>query len=427
MALRRAAHRPAHGAAALIVVMLLFFVISMVAAYASRNLIFEQKTSANQYRATQAFEAAEAGLEWAIAMLNGGRIDADCAASTNVANNSFRARYLDMAPDTGMFAPRTWNNAGATEPLHPSCVRSDAGWICSCPGSAAPVLAAPGGTGQYPAFRISFEPVNQPGAVRVEAVGCTRLDENCLSTGQGSGGEAAARVSVVVAINSALATPPVAALTARSNIDVGAALLRLTNQDAATGGITAHAGGTVTLQPTQLRSVPGTPPEASIVEDDGRLAAFSPDQMFAATFRMAKGHYRDQGGAVVLSDCAGACSNKLLEAARDFPGRVIWVEGDMTIEADVVLGTAAEPVLIVSTGNIQLNAGSVQIVGLLYSQAVDLDNAGVGAVSIQGAVIAEGNFIGDGTPLIQYDPAILKTLRLGTGTMVRVPGSWRDF
>jgi hypothetical protein len=130
---------------------------------------------------------------------------------------------------------------------------------------------------------------------------------------------------------------------------------------------------------------------------------------------------------VVLSDCAGACSNKLLEAARDFPGRVIWVEGDMTIEADVVLGTAAEPVLIVSTGNIQLNAGSVQIVGLLYSQAVDLDNAGVGAVSIQGAVIAEGNFIGDGTPLIQYDPAILKTLRLGTGTMVRVPGSWRDF
>ena len=52
--------------------MLLFFIISLVAAYAGRNLIFEQKTSANQYRATQAFEAAEAGLEWALAMLNGG-------------------------------------------------------------------------------------------------------------------------------------------------------------------------------------------------------------------------------------------------------------------------------------------------------------------------------------------------------------------
>jgi hypothetical protein len=34
--------------------MLLFFIISMVAAYTSRNLIFEQRTSANQYRSTQA-------------------------------------------------------------------------------------------------------------------------------------------------------------------------------------------------------------------------------------------------------------------------------------------------------------------------------------------------------------------------------------
>ena len=50
------------GAATLVVVMVLFFIISMVAAYTSRNLIFEQRTSANQYRSTQAQEAAEAGL-----------------------------------------------------------------------------------------------------------------------------------------------------------------------------------------------------------------------------------------------------------------------------------------------------------------------------------------------------------------------------
>ena len=49
--------RPTRGAATLIVVMLLFFIMSMVAAYTSRNLIFEQRTSANQYRSSQAFEA----------------------------------------------------------------------------------------------------------------------------------------------------------------------------------------------------------------------------------------------------------------------------------------------------------------------------------------------------------------------------------
>jgi hypothetical protein len=54
--------------ATLTVVMVLFFVVSLVAAYAGRTSIFEQRTSANQYRSTQALEAAEAGLEWAVVL-----------------------------------------------------------------------------------------------------------------------------------------------------------------------------------------------------------------------------------------------------------------------------------------------------------------------------------------------------------------------
>ena len=49
------------GAASLVVVLMLFFVIALVSAYTSRNLIFEQRTANNQYRSTQALEAAEAG------------------------------------------------------------------------------------------------------------------------------------------------------------------------------------------------------------------------------------------------------------------------------------------------------------------------------------------------------------------------------
>jgi Tfp pilus assembly protein PilX len=85
---------PQRGAAALVVVMVLFFIVALVAAYTSRNLIFEQRTSANQYRSTQAFEAAEAGIDWALAMLNGGRIDAACRAHTDASttDDSFRQR-----------------------------------------------------------------------------------------------------------------------------------------------------------------------------------------------------------------------------------------------------------------------------------------------------------------------------------------------
>jgi hypothetical protein len=424
---RRSHPRSQRGAAALLVVMLLFFVISMVAAYASRNLIFEQKTSANQYRATQAFEAAEAGLEWAVALLNGGRIDDTCAPSTDVGQSTFRARYLNIDFDTGLFEPRTWDNAGATEELHPSCVRTDAGWSCHCPGNAAPVLAEPVGTGAYPAFRISFLPGGQAGAVRIESVGCTRLDEACLRDGQGSSGEAAARVSVVVALSSALATPPAAALTARGDIDAGAALLQLHNVDPTTRGITAHSGGAATLPPAQLTTLPGTPPQSSVVDGDSLLAAQTAEQMFTTTFRMAKSTYKQQPATVVLDNCATSCSAKLQAAAQAHPGRVLWVEGDMTLDADVVLGSALEPVLIVSTGNINLDAAAVQIFGLLYSQAADWANGGLGAVTVQGAAMAEGDFTGTGSPVIQYDPDILKRLNLGTGTMVRVPGSWRDF
>ena len=66
----RRGHGPRRGAASLVVVMILFFIITLVAAYTSRNLLFEQRTSANQYRATLAFETADAGIEWAIARLN---------------------------------------------------------------------------------------------------------------------------------------------------------------------------------------------------------------------------------------------------------------------------------------------------------------------------------------------------------------------
>ncbi len=69
---------PGRGVAALTVVMVLFFVMALVAAYTNRNLVFEQRISANSYRATRALEAADAGVEWTLAMLNGGRATANC-------------------------------------------------------------------------------------------------------------------------------------------------------------------------------------------------------------------------------------------------------------------------------------------------------------------------------------------------------------
>ena len=101
------------GAAALIVTMMLFFAMVLVAVFVNRNLVFEQRSSANQLRSTQAFEAAEAGLEWALAQLdNPQRLAADCTPSTDAAATSFRSRYLNFNRSNASFTPVTWNRAG---------------------------------------------------------------------------------------------------------------------------------------------------------------------------------------------------------------------------------------------------------------------------------------------------------------------------
>ena len=74
------------GVAALGLTLLLLFALLLGVAYVNRNLVFEQRASANQYRSTQAFEAAEAGLEWTLARLNDVRpIGADCLPTADPA------------------------------------------------------------------------------------------------------------------------------------------------------------------------------------------------------------------------------------------------------------------------------------------------------------------------------------------------------
>ncbi len=416
-------HRPGaqRGAAALIVVLLLFFIISLVAAYAGRNLIFEQRTATNQYRATQAFEAAEAGLEWAVAMLNGGRVDALCAPSNNVANRSFRDRFLlddrDAAIPQGFYTPQTWDNPNP-ERLRPSCIRNGVGWNCSCPDGAVPTPAIPAGGGMHPAFRVCFErvPVDplaplgpvQPGMVRI------------VSTGRTS-----------VALSSALVSPPSAALTAVGNVSIPPA------PPSTTLGIYGPLDNTLMISyggledplipprvlPTSLQ---GTPIDRLIRGNDSSLTGLMPGQMFASLFRMGESTYKNQP-ATVRVDCENDCSaNTLQQKVQDNPGRIIWVDGNPTIEIDaaVTLGSVANPALIVASGSVEINAAA-QITGLLYSSG---NITITGDPELRGAVVAAGNFdIASGAPTLRYDPSVLKPLNIFTGSFVRVPGSWRDF
>ena len=412
------------GAAALVVVMALLFATVLVAVFANRNLVFEQRASANQYRAAQAFEAAEAGTEWALAQLNANqRIGADCEPSADPAAGSFRSRYLSTAPKTGMLTPATWNDAGTVTALQASCVQAGSGWSCSCPAHGLPNLTGPGGSTPATAFTVQFAPSTQPGVVRVVANGCTSLAGACLGGSTGRA-DASARIEVAFGLVAGLRTPPAAAVTTRAGFDPGSATLGLHNADPATG-IAVNAGGAIAAAQARLTPPAGAPKTGLLVGNDAALAALSADRLFAAHFGVDKAAWQAQPAVTRIScsvDCA-AVLGAAVAAAAD--AALIQVDGDLLLAGPLTLGSLQRPVAIVVSGAAQFD-GAVGIHGLLYAASLRW-NATAGGAFARGALISEAGYQGSGAPELFYDPLVLGALRHATGSFARVNGSWRDF
>lgn len=436
------------GAATLVVVMVLFFIISLVAAYTSRNLIFEQRTSTNQYRSTQALEVAEAGMEWAISMLNHGRITDSCATSASSADLSFRQRHLIVDATTGKITPVL--GAGAV-PLQPSCVRTPTGWTCMCPTTAIPTLTPPTAAGVWPAFRVRFRAVvgeaasplvpRQPGVVKLEVVGCTRVDpvggDQCLSfDGRGALNEGRVLASTLVALTGNPAGPPVAALTARGSVDLGGAALTAANTAPSGLGITVHSGGPITPAGLVLLSAPGTPAGASTIASD---VAFdlpttgtftTSDRMFATVFNMRPQTFRTQQAALTLTCPLGGCTATMVrDAILLNPSRPLWLTGSLIVDSAGDIGAATNPAVIIVNGDLQFTTAGVNIYGLVFNRLAVGSTTWTtsGAGQVIGAVVAEGGVGGAGTPTLVYDESVLRFVRHNNGSFVRVPSSWRDF
>ena len=415
--------RHQRGAAALIVTTLLFFAMVFVTLFVNRNLVFEQRASANQYRATQAFEAAEAGAEWALAQLNNPqRIGADCQPVADATASSFRSRYLNQTSAT--FTPRTWANGAATTALQATCVRSDAGWNCSCPASSAPVLSAPDGDGPFPAFSVQFQAGEQAGSVRVVSSGCTRLAGACLA-GSSSSADAIARIDLSVALLAGLRTPPAAALTTRGSVDADSAAFGAHNADPATG-IAVHAGTTIAAGRARLSSAAGAPQSGAMLGNDASLAELSADRFFVSFFGLDKQRWKNQP-AVTRIACNSDCGAAIDAAIRAADGSaLIWLDGDLALDGPVTLGSADHPIVLVVSGAARLR-GAVTLHGVLYSAALQWDDTAAPGALLRGAALSEAGYSGNGTPDFVYDRRALDILQTRSGSFARVNGSWRDF
>jgi Tfp pilus assembly protein PilX len=404
------------GLASLIVVVIIFVAMGMAMVYASRNLTMETRISGNQYRATLAMEAAEAGLEWATAMLNKSEnINASCTTSAVSGDVSFKKKYLVVDTTNGAIT------AGAGT-VHAACVSNQnaSGWTCSCP--AAGTAPSPSGvtpaSGYRPSFAVAFVTSPVSGTVQLVSYGCTAPISDATCTGDG-----AATVRVAVGGVSGLATPPAAPLTARGRVSIGNAALGVINGDPSSNGITINAGMDIDASNVRVTSVPGTPPQSTLVGNDVTLRNTTEDQMFATFFGMSKTSYKTLPSVKRIT-CP--CTESTLTTAYAQGARQFWLDGNLEMNANITIGSETDPVLVVVDGTVEMR-GDLRLFGVFYSTAITWNNTGGGSALLQGAAISEGNYTGNGTPDYYYDPRVLTRLRYDLSSFVRVPGSWRDF
>lgn len=425
----RPARRQA-GAATLVIVMALFLVMALLAAYANRNLLFEQRIAASYARASLSQEVAEGGIEWTLAQLNGPAIDAACQPLA-AGGQRFVDRYLQVDP-----ADRSFKLAQPSpKTIMADCTRNRAaqGWTCRCPTlpTARVAPATTGGTDITPSFGIRLKAGSRGGTFEVWSRGCT---DSVIDRCEGSGGAGTARrsqeqqavnlFSALVALVSAVRTPPAAPLVVKGNLDMTGAGLGLHNTDPRSAGALLAIGGAWTgIQDDRMHSVPGTAPSQARTQGDATLAARGADEVFKMFMGASANRYAQHPSLRTVT-CNGDCAGALAEAYAAGQ-RILWVDGPLAIGSNKTLGAVTDPVLIIAT-DVVLD-GPFELNGMLVARG-DLDWTNTGGLTslINGIVLVTGNMRTEGSMDIVYQQAVTHQLTNRMGSFVRVPGSWMD-
>lgn len=396
------------GAASLIVAMVLLFGMTMVAFYANRGLLFEQKTSANQYRATSAFEVAEAGIEWATARLNETlTIGPNCTPLAG--GTTFRDKYLQHTLAASGFMPHT-------AIVRPGCrLQATGALFCSCPdaGSNPNLLTA-----NEPSFTVRFLPVaSDPESVEIRSDGCTGQGTQCVPGSTQGASDATARVRVILKLLPALRATPQAALTAGGDVMLGGTTDNIVNDDPATNFMTVNAASLRVTWPGAPAITLATPepPENAV---------------FRAHFGQDMADYKGNAATTVVCnpamaaiDCGTAVVNAVAAGRRQ-----LWIDAALEFNnsnAPVEVGSANNPVLMVSPYSATFS-GTSPVHGVLFGTSQNWGVQGAGTTEVRGAIIVRNDFDSVGNFTLRYSPGVLAKLRPATGAMVRVPGSWSD-
>lgn len=413
------------GAASLLTALVLLISITLVILLTSKEVLVETKVTADNYRASQATAAASAAMSQAEADFMAGGLDQRV--------NATGAAGADELVDYTSASPLSFNLTvgGQTTTAQLYFDNSDDN-ACDCQADASRSLDSDTDGDCFGTLGKNMTRALVTAKGWSDDGTAVRTITQCLGTfdifdgGNGPKQPFISRASVGVFGNATI-------------------INRYTNSSIWTGGANDISGAAFAtyLRPANTQTSDYTEAELNsedeaantqevsnkktgagidIITDDATLASKTPDQFFDMFFAVTKTQFMKvaENANQKLPNAAGVTSPNGMSG-------VIWVEGNLTLNATDVVGSPATPAVLVVNGDFSLSGGAT-VYGVIYvTGTLHI----TGNPVIKGTVIGESNTTsgGGGTLTLVYVPIVgddqAPPFIVGTGMII--PGSWKDW
>jgi hypothetical protein len=373
------------GFATLLTSLIILVGITLITLFTARTTLMEQRMSANHYRSSQAFYAAQAALEIGIGYINQNGTD----------------DLLDK-----VFPP-------SGDPLKQEYPFKTGATLTLSPGDCYQLIATGKSDDQIGSRTIS------------QCV--TTLD---ISRGGGPEQPLISRTSVSLTGNASVINrygnttiwsgDPVTLGNSNS--------IKTYVRDAGTplSASTTVLESTDSTEATQIISSSNLGIGFDIIESDPALSGLTAGEFFDNTFVLS----RDQ-----IKTLAQNAGQLFTDPDIDGSTGLIWFEGDKILSGNKIIGTSTQPAIVIFNGNAQITGNPI-IHGLVYvCGQLNI----TGTVSVVGAAVIEGDptvvptggdpVTGNGTINQVFAPSLLQNDDKPPlpGLTVAVAGTWKDW
>lgn len=363
--------RTKNGATILIITVILLIASTLILLFAATQGKLLQKITGNQTRNSEAYSAAEAGLEYGINYLR-------TNSATILANPV--SGYITNYSDSNMTQTLANNSQFTINYSNPIA-------------------------NNYTIILIS-------------------------ATGTSADGSSTRTVSQEVSSNALVTNPGNISLSSKGSVSMSgsSSIVNTTYNQTILSAQAVNMSGSASTTTSSGGSVPGNI-GTDITQNSTPLQNTSQDDFFANYFGTTDTSSVQATATDYYSNSSNTNYSSTLNGKN---GTMIWIDqtggSTATINGSVTIGTIANPVILVVNGSLSLS-GNVTINGFIFVLGTTGITTLTGNSVINGALATSDDLNITGNIAIQYNSTILNNLKTqpGTSFYAKIPGTWKDF